>query len=224
MMRGFMRTLFCFPLVLGLLLSLSACVFDKEHQTSSALGEAPPATPRIIEFATDLGMSWNPGFLNGMWRTVVDDTRASGKVHIVSEAQCPNRYRVIVTGAERSDTIYIDKTMYQRIADGPWTVRTMPMRHMILNSCGRSGPPIEDPARIRLLAEEFRDGEVSGPYLREIDGRKCREWTRKIPNFRGPLLLTTCFDVKTHAAVQTKYGDQVTTFDWDVKVDIKRPM
>lgn len=95
---------------------------------------------------------------------------------------------------------------------------------MILGSCGKSSPPAVDPARIRLLADQFRDIDVAGPKLREVNGHKCREWTRKVQNFQGPLLLTTCYDVKTHALLQTRYGEQTTTFEWDAKVDIKPPL
>lgn len=113
-----MRTLMLLFVGQLLLISLSACVFDENHRAGPALGQAPPATPKMIEFAADLGMTWNPGFRNGMWRSEVDDVRPSGKVHIISEAQCPDRYRVVVTGAESSEQIFIDKTMYQRNGDG----------------------------------------------------------------------------------------------------------
>jgi hypothetical protein len=223
MMREFMRTFAFFFLDFALLISLSACVFDDNHRASSGLGEAPPATPQMIEFATDMGMSWNPGFQRGTWRSEIDDVRAAGRVRIISEVQCPDRYRVAVTGAEHSDQVFIDKTMYQRNRDGTWAVRPMPMRHMVLNSCGKSNPPTNDPARFRLLAEQFGDLEFTGPERREINGHECREWTRSVPNSSGPLPLIMCFDIKTHAILQTRYGDQTTTYDYDAKVDIKPP-
>lgn len=224
MMPEFMRTLSLLLLDLALLYSSSACTFDGNRQASSALGEAPPATPKMIEFATDLGMAWNPGFQKGMWRTEVDDNRASGKVHIIAEAQCPDRYRVVVTGTESSEQIFIDKTMYERKSGGPWAVRPMQIEHMMLRQCGKSGPPPEDPARMRLLAEQFSGTEITGPELREINGHQCREWTRKLQNFNAPLLLVSCYDIKTHATLRVKYGEQVTTYDYDTKVSIKPPI
>jgi hypothetical protein len=222
MMRPFMGTFACF--VLGvLLLFLSAC-FDGNHNASTGLGEAPPASPTMIEFVTDLDMSWNPGVLRGMWRVESDDNRASGKVHTVSETQCPDRYRVVVTGATRSEKIYIDKTMYERNADGPWAVRPMQIHHMMLQQCGKRDAPHEDPARVRMLAEQFDPLDISGPVLRTIKGHTCREWTRKIQDFNSTLVLKTCYDVSSHATIQINYGEVVTTYDYDAAVDIKAPL
>lgn len=224
MMREFMRhPVFLVPAIL--LLGLSGCIFDGNRQASSNLGDAPPASPTMIEFATDLGMSWNPGMHRGMWRTETDTTRTTGMVHLVGEIQCPDRYRIIVTGAETSEKIFIGKTMYERSGNSAWTTRAIPNPHMILNNCGKSDPPPNDPARIRLLAEQFNGIQISGPVIREINGHPCREWTRTITEFnRAPVPLTMCYDTRTHALVQSKYGDQVTTFDFDSKVDIKPPL
>jgi hypothetical protein len=65
---------------------------------------------------------------------------------------------------------------------------------------------------------------VTGPKLRKINGHECREWTRQIEDVRVALPVITCYDTKTHGVVQSRYGDQSTTFDWDVKVDIKPPI
>ena len=221
MMRPFMRNFAL--LVLGtLLLSLSAC-FDADH-ASSAVGEAPPASPKMIEFVTDLDMSWNPGVLRGMWRVETDDNRANGKIHTISETQCPDRYRVLVSGSTRSEKIYIDKTMYERNGDGPWAVRPMQIHHMMLQQCNKREPPHEDPARIRILAEQFSGVDISGPVLRKINGHTCREWTRRIQDFNTSLILKSCYDVETHGTIQINYGEVVTTYDYDAKVDIKAPI
>lgn len=178
----------------------------------------------MIEFVTDLDLSWNPGVQRGMWRVETDDTRSGGKIHTVSETQCPDRYRVVVTGATPSEKIYIDKTMYERNGDGPWAVRPMQIHHMMLQQCDKREPPHEDPARVRMLAEQFNGVEISGPVLRQINGHTCREWTRKIEDFNSSLTLATCYDVKSHATIQVKYGGHVTTYDYDAKVDIKPPI
>lgn len=224
MMREFMRHLAPLAPVL-LLLAVSGCIFDRNRQAPSNLGDVPPASPTMIEFASDVGLSWNPGMHRGMWRTETDTPRGSGMVHLVGEIQCPDRYRIIVSGIENSEKIFIGKTMYERIGDGRWTTRTIPNPHMILNSCGKSDPPQDDPARIRLIAEQFGGVQITGPVLRNINGHPCREWTRTLTEFNHPPVpLAMCYDTRTHALVQSKYGDQVTTFDFDSEVDIKAPL
>ena len=223
-MRQFMRTFGPHFLNLALLISTAACSFSDHPSGVSSLTEQPTPTPRIMEYASDLGMSWNPGFQRGMWRNEIDDTRAAGPVHIISEAQCPDRFRVVVTGAEQSESIYIGTTQYRRVGRGKWQAQSIPMKHMILQSCGNSSRPAYDPVRIRVIADQFAEVQVEGPVLREVHGVHCREWTRTIPRFGKPLLLTTCYDTETGAVVQSKYGDQVTTNFWDIDVSIKAPI
>ncbi len=211
-------------LALGLVLCLPGCRFDEGQRPSSALGEAPPASPQLIDFASDFGRSWNPGMYRGMWRTDIDDVRNGGKIHIRTEAQCPDRYRILVTGAEQSEQIFISRTMYERRGDGAWSHRSMPMPHMMLNACGRNGPPPDDPARIRLLAEQFSGSQISGPEIREVNGHQCRDWTREIDESAKPIPLSMCYDLKNHAIVQTRFGQLVTTYDWESPVDIKPPI
>lgn len=177
-----------------------------------------------MQFAADIGSSWYPGYVEGMWKIEVVDQRPAGTVRTVSEAECPDRYRVTVTGAEASETIYIDKMMYRREGSGPWTHKTLPMRHMILNSCSQTAPPKElDPARLRMLADQFRDEQIDGPVIKEIAGHECREWTRNMKSFSKSVPIKTCYDVKTHAIVQAQYGTQTTTYYSDVKVKITPP-
>ena len=223
-MRQFMRTLGPHFLGLALLISSAACHFSDRPNGLSSLTDQPAPTPRIMEYASDLGMAWNPGFERGMWRTEIDDTRQAGPVHIVSEAQCPDRFRVLVTGAEQSETIYVGTTQYHRIDHQKWQTQPLPMKHMILNSCGKSSRPPYDPVRIRMLADQFTDVEVQGPVLREMHGAECREWTRTIPQFGKPLLVTTCYDTQTGAVVQSKVGNLITTNSWNVNISIKAPI
>lgn len=74
------------------------------------------------------------------------------------------------------------------------------------------------------MAEELRDITLSKPVMREIAGRQCREWTRTFMNGKIELLSTNCFDVKTHELVQSKLGNMVSTYYWNVPVEIKPPM
>src|SRR5512133_2521605 len=172
-MRQFMRTLGPHFLGLALLISTTACHFSDHPSGLSSLTEQPTPTPRIMAYASDLGMSWNPGFQRGMWRTEIDDTRAAGAVHIISEAQCPDRFRVVVTGAEQSENIYIGTTQDRRVDYGRWKSQPIPMKHMILNSCGNSSRPAYDPVRVRVIADQFAETQVEGPVLREIHGLHC---------------------------------------------------
>jgi hypothetical protein len=222
-MRAFMRIPGPLCLAFFLILMFSSCGYGDHPNPAFSPDDRPPASPRLMQFAADIGSSWYPGYVQGMWKIEVVDQRPGGIVRTISEAQCPDRYRVTVTGAENSETIYIDKMMYHREGSGTWTEKVLPMRHMILASCNLAPPQELDPARLRILADQFRDEQIDGPVIREIAGHECREWTRNMKNFSKSVPIKTCYDIKTHAIVQAQYGNQTTTYFSGVKVNITPP-
>jgi hypothetical protein len=90
--------------------------------------------------------------------------------------------------------------------------------------CQNRTPQAVDPARTRLVAEQLRDITLSTPVIRDIGGRKCREWTRSFTNGKKPFLNTNCFDLNTHELVQSKLGNTVSTYYWNIPLEIKPPM
>lgn len=211
-------------LLTALLISInSACgpgSGDSNRTAADLTG--PPPSPALMEYSEDLTRSWNARLTAKTWRTEIDDVRAEGPVHIITEAACPDRYHVIVSGAENSDTYYIGKDMYQRKGDGPLRHTSLPLPYQGLASCKGKVDPI-DYSRIRLVAEQLKDIDLSKPTVREVGGRKCREWTRTFAHGKTPFKNTNCYDLKTHELVQSVIGTTVTVYYWNIPLDIKPP-
>lgn len=228
-MREFMRNrafnLQC--LFIGILvLQLSGCRRDPGMYLgpSSAMADAPPS-PELMQYAEDLGGSFHVRATARTWKTEIDDVRDGKPVHIVTEAACPDRYHVFITGAQSMNTYYIGHTMYERKGDGPWTQKQILTDLVHLGPCRIRGVPENvDPARIRMLAESLRGLDLSRPELRDINGRKCRFWDIKDPEGRAKYATSSCFDVQTHELVQSVYGTISTHYYWNVPLEIKAPI
>lgn len=178
-----------------------------------------------MQYAEDITRSWEFRNESTTWRSEIDDDRQSGPVHIVSEANCPDRrYSVTVTGAETSQRILIDGTLYTRVGKGPWRKSAAMGVRDGIPFCQNRTPQAVDPARIRLVAEQLRDITLSKPVIRDIGGRQCREWTRSFTNGKVPFLNTNCFDLNTHELVQSKLGNTVSTYYWNIPLEIQPPM
>lgn len=219
-----MRKLSSAALTVALLGIAFACNFGSKDSPDSSLPMEGPPNPELLQYAEDLTLSWNARYTAKTWRSEIEDVQGSGPVHIVTEAICPARYHVLVTGTQNTDTYYIDKLMYQRKAREPWVKTTLPMSYQGLSFCSKAPPESVDAARIRLVAEQLRDIDLSKPVVREIAGRKCREWTRTFSNGKVPYNSTNCYDVSTHELVQSVGGHSKATYYWNVPLDIKPPI
>lgn len=175
-----------------------------------------------MEYSEDFAQSWNVRSTSKSWKTVIDDVRNSGPVHIVTEAVCPDQYHVVVTGSDLVDTYYIGKTMYQRKGKGRWLQKTLPFEYQGLAFCRSSATENVDPARIRLLAEEFKEIQLSTPVIRDSKGRECREWTQTLQG--GNNTSTTCYDVQTHALLHSVSGKTDITYYWNIPIEIRPPL
>lgn len=185
--------------------------------------EGPP-NPQLMHYAEDLTLSWNARYTAKTWRSEIDDVYASGPIHLVTEAICPDRYHVSARGAENSDTYYIGKVMYQRRDQGPWVSKTMPIPYQGIPFCRKVPPDNVDAAHIRLVAEQLSDIDLSKPVVREVAGRKCREWTRTFVDGKVPFRNTNCYDLQTHELVQSVTGKTVSTYHWNIPLEIKPPI
>lgn len=203
----------------------SACDpdFGDSHSSPNALG-GPPPSPDLMQYSEDLTRSWRARLTATTWRTKIDDVRASGPAHIVAEAACPDRYHVMVSGAVSSDTYFLGKAMYQRRAQGAWSRKSLPMPYQGLAPCGKRQDEPVDYSRIRLLAEQLKGIYLSEPVVREVDGRKCREWTRTFENEQTPFRTINCYDVNTHELVKSVSGNTISVYEWNIPLDIKPPM
>lgn len=222
-MREFMRSFLTFLLCIAALILLCGCKFDTGYYSasSSPMVDTPPS-PELMKYAEDLAYSWNSRAGARTWKTEIDDVRDSRPVHIVTEAVCPDRYHVLFSGADLVDSYYIGKTMYVKKGNAAWSKTTMPMPITHLNAC-RFTPDKIDGERIRLLAESLRGLDIAGPVLREIGGHSCREWNRKDPGQRVTYPMSSCFDVESHALVQSVNGTTKTLYYWNIPLEIKAP-
>lgn len=223
-MRLPMRALL-FMIMASLLGLFAACDYGYSNSHPPSHGMEGPPSPELMQYAEDLTLGWNARLASKSWRTEIDDVRSGGPVHIVAEATCPDRYHMVKTGSESGETYYIGMTMYQRKENAHWTKSSLPMPYRGLVSCSdkfKAEDP--DPARIRLVAEELKDIDLSPPKIREIGGRKCREWTRTFANGKGTFSNSTCYDVNTHELVHSVIGNTATTYYWNVPIAIKPPL
>jgi hypothetical protein len=213
-----------------LLLSILICIssacgpgFSDSHASSSGL-VGPPPSPDLMQYSEDLTRSWEARLTATTWRAEIDDIRAAGPVHIITEAACPDRYHVMVSGAVSSDTYYLGAAMYQRKAQGAWTRKSLPMPYLGLASCGKHPEETADYSRIRIVAEQLQGIDLSKPVVREVKGRKCREWTRTFENGKTPFRNMSCYDLITHELVKSVAGTIVTVYEWNIPLDIEPRM
>lgn len=209
-------------LLAALGLSFTACDFEQSAQGSPAFTEQGPPSPVLMQYAEDFSLGRQARYSATTWRTETDDQRTGGTVHIVNLGECPDRYRVTVSGIEQSDAIYIGTTMYQRSGDH-WVTKTIPALHSELSACNEPSAIEADKNRIRLVAEQLKGIEIGAPQIREVSGRKCREWTRTVSFGKRSTTVSSCYDLENHALLRSSRDGQVTTYYLNVPVDIKPP-
>jgi len=202
----------------------SGCNYGPGVAVDSASATGGPPSPALLQYAEDLTRSWSARYSAKSWKTEIDDIRPAGPVHIVTEGVCPDRYRVVVTGSENSETIYVGKTMYSRTGKSRWVQNPMPTSYQGLQSCGTTRANDVDPARIRLIADQLKEVELSKPTIREFGARQCREWTRSFQTGKRPYMSSSCYDIKTHDLVHAVTGTTVTTYSWNIPIDIHPPI
>jgi len=190
----------------------------------STLPLETPLRPDLIQYSEDINLSWNARNSVATWRSEVDDLRPAGPVHIVSEAVCPDRYRVTTSGSDESISVYIGRMKYQRKGDGAWVRQTMHSAQPTIPFCSRFVNVSADSVKIRLVAEEMQNISLSKPIIRQIAGRECREWSRTFVSGKDTLVSTNCFDIHTHELVQSHTENTVATYYWDPRIDIKAPI
>lgn len=217
-----MRKRFHLVFLAALGLSLSGCDFEQSAQGSPAFSDQGPPSPVLMQYAEDFSLGRQARYSARTWRTETDDQRADGIVHIVNLGECPDRYRITVTGIAQSDAIYIGTTMYQRSGDH-WVKKTVPTLHSELGACNDPSALQADKSRIRLVAEQLKGIEIGEPLIREVAGRKCREWTRTVSFGKRSTTVSSCYDIENHALLRSSRDGQVTTYYLNVPVNIKPP-
>ncbi len=174
-----------------------------------------------MQYSEDLAQSWAIRASAKSWKTEIADVQNDEPVHIVTEAVCPDRYHIVVSGAKTSETYFVASRMYHRNGKGPWTQEQMGSRYPLLSSCDNPAQQPADPARVRMLAQQFKDIQLGAPLLREFGGRKCREWSR---TYAGESSATACFDLTTHALVHLVTGKTEITYYWNIPLEINPPL
>ncbi len=200
-----------------------ACNFGPRDPRDASFPADGPPSPHLLQYAEDLTQSWYLRDHARTSRVEIDDVHANGKVHIVTETVCPDRYSVSVRGAETSDTIYIGTTSYER-KHGTWTKKALPAPYPGILYCGQAHTEAVDAARVRLVAEQLREIAIPQPSMLEIAGRVCREWSRTFFTEKGSYETANCFDVQTHELVQRRIGATVSRYQWNIPLEIKPPI
>jgi hypothetical protein len=204
-------------LIVSLLL-LSGCDFSSREAVFT-IGDHGPPTPLLMQYSEDFAVSRSVRSGARTWRTEIDRERPDRKVHIVSEGICPDRVRIITSGAQNSESVYINGYRYSLQPNKKWRKSQTKPPQVDNFACGPKIPP-PDSTAVRILAEQFGNLELDPPTIREIAGRKCRDWMIKT---EGALQFENCYDVTTHELVQTRRSEETLTYYLNIPLEIEAP-
>lgn len=207
--------------ILGLMVSLlllSGCDFSSREAVFT-IGDHAPPTPLLMQYCEDFAASRSARSGAKTWRTEIDRKRPDRNVHIISEGICPDRVRITTSGTQKSESVYVNGYRYSLQPNKEWRKAQAGAPQVDNFACGPKIPP-PDSTAVRILAEQFGNLELDPPAIREIAGRKCRNWMIKSG---GSLQFENCYDVTTHELVQTRRSEETLTYYLNIPLEIEAP-
>ena len=188
-----------------------------------------PLTPLAKEYLLAAQRGFYYGSTVTSLRIETDQLRDGKNMHTLTEVQCPDRYRMLVTGALDMESIFVGTSQYERRGSEPWRVSDAPSGAPGLGRCTdieemkKRLPP--DEAQIELYSGVYGGGsvKVTKGSIREYHGIKCQQYTVVL---KDTLPNTNCFAINgdPYTVAHSRGNYSTVMYDFNKPIDIRPPI